>query len=82
MTETKLLKLAVRQFILDKIREATIFEFVDLAAKYDLSAFRVAECFDNELWRVDKFLGYPDLETLYDFYNPHNQPLSKIDEIE
>jgi len=82
MTETKLLKLAVRQFILDKIREATTLELADLAVKYDLSAFHVAECFEDEVWRVDKFLGYPDLETLYDFYNPHNQPLSKIDEIE
>jgi hypothetical protein len=74
MTETKLLKLAVRQFILDKIREATTLELADLAVKYDLSAFHVAECFDNELWRVDKFLGYPDLETLDDFHTPTTNP--------
>ena len=74
MTETKLMKLAVRQLILDKLREVTNLELADLAAKYDLSAFHVAECFENEVWRVDKFLGYPDLETLYNFYTPATNP--------
>ena len=37
MTETKLMKLAVRKFILDKMREATTLELGDLAMKHNLS---------------------------------------------
>lgn len=68
------MKLAVRQFILDKVREVTILQLADLAAKYDLSPFHVAECFENEVWRTDKFLGYPDLETLDDFHTITTNP--------
>jgi hypothetical protein len=62
MTETKLMKLAVREFILNKLRETTLLELGYLADKHNLSAFHVAECFDHELWRLDKFFGYPEVE--------------------
>lgn len=55
MTDAKLMKLAVRKFILDKIRETTRFELDDLAVKHNLSAFHVAECFDHEAFRVERF---------------------------
>lgn len=62
MTETKLMKLAVRKYILDKIREATTLELGDLAHKYGLSSFHVAECFDYEAFRVEKFFCFPQDE--------------------
>jgi hypothetical protein len=62
MTKTKLIKLAVRKFILDKILEVTRPELDDLAAKHDLSSFHVAECFDYEAFRVEKFFCFPQDE--------------------
>lgn len=62
MTDTKLMKLAVRKFILDKMREATTLELGDLAHEYNLSAFHVAECFDYEAFRVEKFFCFPQDE--------------------
>jgi len=62
MTETKLMKLAVRKFILEKMREATCLELDDLAAKHGLSSFHVAECFDYEALRVEKFFCFPQDE--------------------
>ena len=62
MTETKLMKLAVRKFILKKIREATCLELDDLAAKHGLSSFHVAECFDYEYFRVNKLFCFPQKE--------------------
>ena len=62
MTETKLMKLAVRKYILDKILEATTAELGDLAHKHGLSPFHVAECFDYEAFRVEKFLCFPQDE--------------------
>ena len=62
MTDTKLMKLAVRKFILDKIREATTLELGDLAHEYNLSAFHVAECFDYEAFRLEKFFNFPQYE--------------------
>lgn len=59
MTETMLMKLAVRKFILDKMREATRLELADLAVKHNLSAFLVAECFEYEAFRVEKFFCFP-----------------------
>ena len=62
MTETKLMKLVVRKYILDKIREATTLELGELAHKHGLSSFHVAECFDYEAFRVEKFLCFPQDE--------------------
>jgi len=62
MTDTKLIKLAVRKFIIDKMRDTTNLELADLAAKYDLSSFHVAECFDYEAFRVEKFFCFPQDE--------------------
>ena len=62
MTETKLMKLVVRKFLLDKMRETTNLELADLAAKYGLSSFHVAECFDYEAFRVEKFFCFPQDE--------------------
>lgn len=62
MTDAKLMKLAVRKFILDKIRETTRFELDDLAVKHNLSAFHVAECFDHEAFRVERFFCFPQDE--------------------
>ena len=62
MAETKLTKLVVRKYILDKIREATTLELGDLAHKHGLSSFHVAECFDYEAFRVEKFLCFPQDE--------------------
>ena len=62
MTDTKLMKLAVRKFILDKMRETTCLELADLAAEHNLSSFHVAECFDYEAFRVEKFFCFPQDE--------------------
>ena len=62
MAETKLTKLVVRKYILDKMREATTLELGDLAHKHGLSSFHVAECFDYEAFRVEKFLCFPQDE--------------------
>ena len=60
MTDTKLIKLVVRKFIIDKMRDITNLELADLAAKYDLSSFHVAECFNYEAFRVEKFFCFPE----------------------
>lgn len=62
MTDAKLIKLAVRKHIIEKIREVTILELHDLADKYDVSSFHVAECFDNEAFRIEKFFCFPEIE--------------------
>lgn len=62
MTETKLMKLAVRKFILDKVLEATNLELGDLAHKHGLSPFHVAKCFEYEAFRVEKFFCFPQDE--------------------
>lgn len=62
MTENKITKLAVRKFIIDKIRETTTLELGDLAHKHNLSAFHVAECFDYEAFRVEKLFCFPQDE--------------------
>ena len=62
MTDAKLMKLVVRTFLLDKMRETTNLELADLAAKYGLSSFHVAECFDYEAFRVEKFFCFPQDE--------------------
>ena len=68
MTDTKLMKLVVRKFLLDKMRDTTNLDLADLAAKHGLSSFHVAECFDNEAFRVEKFFCFPqdDLERTND----------------
>ena len=62
MTDTKLMKLVVRKFLLDKMRDTTNLDLADLAAKYGLSSFHVAECFDYEAFRVEKFFCFPQDE--------------------
>jgi hypothetical protein len=54
-----LTKQVVRSLIIEKIREVTTLELHDLSAKYDLDSFSVAECFDNEAFRVEKFFNFP-----------------------
>lgn len=48
------MKLAVRKFIIDKIRDSTRMELDDLAVKHGLSPFHVAGCFDYEVFRIEK----------------------------
>jgi hypothetical protein len=62
MTDAKLMKIVVRKFILDKVLETTNLELADLAAKYDLSSFHMAECFEHEAFRVEKFFCFPQDE--------------------
>lgn len=62
MTETKLMKLAVRKFIIEKMRDVTNLELADLAAEHNLSSFHVAECFEYEAFRVEKFFCFPQDE--------------------
>ena len=62
MTNAKLMKLVVRKFIIEKMREATISELGDLACEHNLSSFHVAECFDYEAFRVEKLFCLPQDE--------------------
>lgn len=52
----------VRAFIVEKIRETTRFELDDFAhARGIEDYFSVAECFENEAFRVEKFFCFPEL---------------------
>ena len=59
MTMKPLTKQVVRTLIIEKIREVTTLELADLAAKYNLDSFSVAECFDDEAFRIEKFFNFP-----------------------
>jgi hypothetical protein len=54
-----LTKQVVRTLIIKKIREVTTLELSDLSAKYHLDSFSVAECFDNEAFRIEKLFNFP-----------------------
>lgn len=62
----KKIKELVRAFIIEKIRETTCLELNDFAHSHGIDDyFSVAECFDNEAYRVEKFFCFPELpETL------------------
>lgn len=62
-------KQIVRTFMLDKMREVTTFELHELAFKYELDSFAVAESYDHELFRVEKFFNFPQ-DGLPDPINP------------
>lgn len=52
----------VRVFIIEKIRDTTYLELNDLAHAHGIDDyFSVAECFDNEAYRVEKFFCFPEL---------------------
>lgn len=51
----------VRAFIVEKIRDTTCLELNDLAHAHGIDDyFSVAECFDNEAYRVEKFFCSPE----------------------
>lgn len=49
----------IRCFILDKLKEITIFDVHELAAKHDLSSFHAAEQFCIDMERIEKLFNYP-----------------------
>lgn len=63
-------KQIVRAFILDKMCDVTTFDLHELAFKYELDSFTVAECYEFELYRVQKFFNFPQ-DGLPDPTNPN-----------
>jgi|688.fasta_scaffold2084138_1 hypothetical protein len=63
-------KQIVRTFMLDKMRDTTTFDLHELAFKYELDSFAVAECFDYEAYRIEKFFNFPQ-DGLPDPINPN-----------
>ena len=50
----------VRAFILEKLRTITRFDLMALVDRCEeLTDFEAAECFDVELFRIEKFFNYP-----------------------
>lgn len=63
----------VRAFIVEKIRETTTLALFELAEKYGVcDHFSIAECFDNEAYRVEKLFYFPEF--------PQPSPQHGIDE--
>lgn len=63
-------KQIVRTFILDKMRDVTTFDLHELAFKYELDSFAVAESYEYELFRIEKFFNFPQ-DGLPDPINPN-----------
>ena len=60
MTDKQTTKDVVRNFILDKIYSTSRYELAVLAEKYEIEdEFALAECFEHEAARVNKFFCYP-----------------------
>jgi hypothetical protein len=52
----------VRAFILEKLRTITRFDLmmlVDRCEDEELNDFQAAECFDAELYRIEKLFNFP-----------------------
>jgi len=50
----------VRAFILEKLRTITRFDLMLLVDRCkELNDFQAAECFDAELYRIEKLFNYP-----------------------
>ena len=52
----------VRAFILEKLRTITRFDLmmlVDRCEDEELTDFQAAECFDAELYRIEKLFNFP-----------------------
>ena len=50
----------VRAFILEKLRTITRFDLMALVDRCEeLTDFEAAECFDVELFRIEKLFNYP-----------------------
>jgi hypothetical protein len=52
----------VRAFILEKLRTITRFDLmmlVDRCEDEELTDFQTAECFDAELYRIEKLFNFP-----------------------
>lgn len=50
----------VRAFILEKLRAITRLDLMALVDRCEeLTDFQAAECFDVELFRIEKFFNYP-----------------------
>ena len=52
----------VRAFILEKLRTITRFDLmmlVDRCKDEELTDFQAAECFDAELYRIEKLFNFP-----------------------
>ena len=60
MTDKQTTKDVVRNFILEKIYSTSRFDLAVLAEKYEIEdEFAVAECFEHEVARINKFFNYP-----------------------
>jgi len=55
-------KKAVKAFIINRLREVTCLELTDFATEHDISSFHVAEEFEQQVYRIEKFFDFPNYE--------------------